>query len=137
MRAGETQENAFNRTLVPEFVGGIAVGVLSGETDKNEILRSKDLLSIQSYAFTLLLVPMLIVRYVELAARLFNGEVKQSLPLGNGTVRFSRYGFGGEKVRFRLFSLLPVSRRLTDSLSSRVSRDRIRRLMLLTLTNFV
>lgn len=84
LRAGETQENAFNRTLVPEFVGGIAVGVLSGETDKNEILRSKDLLSIQSY--------------VELAARLFNGEVKQSLPLGNGTVRFSRYGFGGEKL---------------------------------------
>lgn len=84
LRAGETQDNSFNRTLVPEFVGGIAIGVLSGETDKSEILRSKDLLAIQSY--------------VELAARLFNGEVKQSLPLGNATVRFSRYGFGGEKL---------------------------------------
>jgi hypothetical protein len=97
LRAGETQENAFNRTLVPEFVGGIAVGVLSGE-DKSEILRSKDLHSIQAYARCCYCFDVLILRYVDLAIRLFNGELKQALPYGNGSVRFSRYGFGGEKV---------------------------------------
>jgi hypothetical protein len=53
LRAGENDENTFNRSLVPEFVGGVAVGTfVSGAEESGErsyIIKYTDLHSIQSY----------------------------------------------------------------------------------------
>jgi hypothetical protein len=81
--SGES-ENGFNKTLVPEFSGGIVIGHSSGiEGEKTtDFINSSDLQSIQ--------------QYVDLATRLVSGaaDFKQTL----GSVTFTRYGLGGEKV---------------------------------------
>lgn len=97
LRLGENEENGFNKALVPEFAGGVAIGTVNdAETEKTYFIKTADLLSLQSFT--------------DLAVRLINAsgaDARQNLPYTNGaTLSFSRYGLGGEKVFFSYFILL-------------------------------
>jgi len=89
LRLGENEENGFNKALVPEFAGGVAVGSVSEtETEKSYFIKTADLASPQSF--------------IDLAIRLINAsgaDFRQTIPYTNGaTLSFCRYGLGGEKL---------------------------------------
>lgn len=93
LRLGENEENGFNKALVPEFAGGVAIGTINedAETEKSYFIKTAELLSVQSFT--------------DLSVRLINAseaDSRQTLPYTNGsTLSFCRYGLGGEKVFLR------------------------------------
>jgi hypothetical protein len=89
LRLGENEENGFNKALVPEFAGGVAIGTFNeADTEKSYFVKTAELLSLQSF--------------IDLAVRLINAsgaDSRQTLPYINGsTLSFCRYGLGGEKL---------------------------------------